>query len=188
METFLSILIGVGLSAACGFRVFVPLLVASLAAKSGHLVVADGFSWLASNAAVYAFAAATVLEIAGYYIPWVDNLLDAAATPAAVIAGILLTASAVTGTDPFLHWTLAIVAGGGAAAVFQGLTAATRQVSTWTTGGLGNPLVATAEAGGAALLSVTAVALPWLAFALLATLLFVATRRFLVRRPAPRPT
>ncbi len=188
MEILLSILIGLGLSAACGFRVFVPMLVANLAARSGHLALADGFDWLASDPALYAFAAATVLEIAGYYIPWVDNLLDAAATPTAVVAGILLTASTFAGADPFLRWTLAVLAGGGAAAVFQGMTAVTRQVSTWTTGGLGNPLVATVEAGGSAVLSVLAVVLPVLAVLLIASLLFFAGRRFLVRRPAVRPT
>ena len=79
MEMFLSILIGLGLSAACGFRVFIPLLVMSLASRSdvGHLTLGDGFAWIGSDAALIAFGAATVLEIAGYYIPWVDNLLDA---------------------------------------------------------------------------------------------------------------
>ena len=188
MEILLSVLIGLGLSAACGFRVFVPLLIANLASRSGHLALADGFTWMASDPALYAFGAATLLEIAGYYIPWVDNLLDAAATPTAVIAGILLTASTFAGGDPFLRWTLAVLAGGGVAAVFQGMTAVTRQVSTWTTGGLGNPLVATAEAGGSAVLSVLAVVLPVLAVLLIATMLFFAGRRFLVRRPAARPT
>jgi hypothetical protein len=187
MDTFLSILIGMGLSAACGFRVFVPLLVANLAARSGHLALSDGFAWLASEAALYTFGAATLIEIAGYYVPWVDNLLDTIATPAAIAAGILLSASTLGDADPLLRWTLAFVAGGGTAAVFQGITALTRQVSTWTTGGLGNPLVATAEAGGSALLSVLAVAVPVLAAALVFLLLFAAAKR-LLRRPSPRPT
>src|SRR6266404_3033095 len=105
METLLSICVGVGLSAACGFRVFVPLLVMSIAAASGHLTLAHGFEWIGSNPALVAFSVATVVEIAAYYIPWVDNLLDAIATPAAVIAGTLVTASMVTGTSPFLKWT-----------------------------------------------------------------------------------
>src|SRR5262245_3492486 len=139
MEMFLSVLIGLGLSAACGFRVFIPLLVMSLASRSdvGHLVLGDGFAWIGSDAALIAFGAATVLEIAGYYIPWVDNLLDAVATPTAIIAGILVTASAMT-TDvsPMLKWTLAVLAGGGTTAVFQGVTAMVRHISSFTTGGL----------------------------------------------------
>ncbi|PYQ56518.1 MAG: DUF4126 domain-containing protein, partial [Acidobacteria bacterium] len=78
METVLSILIGLGLAAACGFRVFVPLLIMSLASRAGvgHLALGPGFAWIGSTPALLSFAVATVLEIAGYYIPWVDNLLD----------------------------------------------------------------------------------------------------------------
>lgn len=187
MEVFFSILIGLGLSAACGFRVFVPLLVMSLASRSdvGHLVLGDGFAWIGSDAALVAFGAATVLEIAGYYIPWVDNLLDAVATPTAIIAGILVSASAfTTDVSPFLKWSLAILAGGGTSAMFQGITAKARLISSFTTGGLGNPLVATIEAGGSAILAVLAITLPVLAILLVFGLLFFAVRRLLFRRPA----
>src|SRR3954463_1520521 len=116
MDSILSVLIGLGLAAACGFRVFVPLLVMSLASRAGvgHLALGPGFAWIGSTPALLSFAVATVLEIAGYYIPWVDNLLDTVATPAAVVAGIVVTASAMT-TDvsPFLKWTLAGGGGGG---------------------------------------------------------------------------
>ena len=186
METFFSILIGLGLSAACGFRVFVPLLVMSLASRAevGRLVLGDGFAWIGSDTALIAFSAATLLEIAGYYIPWVDNLLDAVATPTAIIAGILVSASALTDVSPFLKWSLAILAGGGTTAMVQGRTATARQVSSFTTGGLGNPLVATIEAGGSAILAVLAITLPVLAILLVFGLLFFAVRRLLVRRPA----
>src|SRR5215475_13958065 len=112
METLLSICIGIGLSAACGFRVFVPLLAMSIAALSGHLTLAQGFAWIGSYPTLIAFSVATCLEIAGYYIPWVDHLLDTIATPAAIIAGTIVTASMVTDVSPFLKWTLAVIAGG----------------------------------------------------------------------------
>jgi hypothetical protein len=188
METALSALAGIGLAAACGFRVFVPLLVLSLAARTGHMTLGHGFAWIASYPALLAFGVATAVEIAGYYIPWVDHLLDAIATPAAIVAGILVTASSLGHASPFLQWTLAVVAGGGTSAVFQGLTATTRAVSTMTTGGLGNPVVSTAEAVGSALLSVLAVTLPVLAILAVLFLLFVGVRRFLFRRPSPRAT
>src|SRR6516225_5140167 len=139
-ETLLGIALGIGLSAACGFRVFVPLLALSLASISGHLTLAPGFAWIGSYPALVAFSVATCLEIAGYYIPWVDHLLDTIATPAAVVAGIIVTASMVTGMSPFLKWSLAIIAGGGAAGLVQGTTVLTRGASTATTGGLANPL------------------------------------------------
>lgn len=185
MDTLLSLLIGFGLAAACGFRVFVPLLVASLAARGGHLQIGPGFDWLASDAAMIAFGVATLFEIAGYYIPWVDNLLDAIATPAAIVAGVLVSASTlVLDLNPFLHWTLAVLAGGGTAATFQGVTATIRQISTFTTGGLGNPVVATAEAGGSLLLAVLAVTLPILAAILVVALLWLGVRKLVFRRPA----
>ncbi|MFQ5658050.1 MAG: DUF4126 domain-containing protein [Candidatus Methylomirabilales bacterium] len=159
METVLSFLVGIGLSAACGFRVFVPLLVMSIASVTGHLTLSQGFQWIGTCPALAAFAVATCLEITSYYVPWVDNLLDTIATPAAVVAGIIVTASAVTGMTPFLKWTLAIIAGGGAAGMVQVATSLTRGASTVTTGGLGNFVVATMEVGGAMALSVLAVAL-----------------------------
>src|ERR1043166_5372948 len=110
METLLSICVGIGLSAACGFRVFVPLLIMSIASMSGHLTLAHGFEWISSYPALLAFAVATCVEVAGYYIPWVDNLLDAIATPAAMVAGTLVTASMVADLSPFMKWTLAIIA------------------------------------------------------------------------------
>ncbi|HOX16704.1 MAG TPA: DUF4126 domain-containing protein, partial [Smithellaceae bacterium] len=115
METFLSIAVGIGLAAACGFRIFVPLLMMNLAALSGHLVLPSGFAWMGSTYATIAFASATVLEIIGYYVPWFDHVLDTITTPAAVIAGTVTTAAAVTDISPFLKWTMALIAGGGIA-------------------------------------------------------------------------
>lgn len=74
METLLGLMIGIGLSAACGFRVFVPLPGMSIAALSGYLSLSPEFEWIGTWPALIAFATATVLEIAAYYIPWVDNI------------------------------------------------------------------------------------------------------------------
>ena len=115
METLLALCAGLGLAAACGFRVFVPLLVMSIAVHGGHLQVSQGMSWIGSTPALIAFSIATALEIGGYYVPWVDNFLDTVATPAAIVAGTIVTASMVTDVSPFLRWTLAVIAGGGIA-------------------------------------------------------------------------
>jgi phosphoglycerol transferase MdoB-like AlkP superfamily enzyme len=119
METVLAICLGLGLSAACGFRVFVPLLGINVAALAGHVVLAEGFQWIGTWPAFACFLTATVLEVSAYYVPWVDNLLDTIATPAAVVAGTMATASVVTDMSPLLRWTLAVIAGGGLAAVVQ---------------------------------------------------------------------
>lgn len=182
MEIFLSLLVGLGLAAAAGLRVFVPLLLVGLAQRFDYLVLSEGFEWMGTDAALLAFAAATLLEVLGFYVPWVDNLLDTVATPAAVVAGVLLTAAVLTDLDPLARWTLAVIAGGGTSTVFQGLTAGTRTISTAATGGLANPLVSTAEAGGSLLLAVLALVVPMVAAAVVVVLMVVVARRTVLRR------
>jgi len=180
METVLCICLGIGLSAACGFRVFVPLLALSVAAHSGHVHLAAGFQWIASDAALIAFGIATALEIGAYYIPWVDHALDVIATPVAVVAGVLVTASLVTDMSPLLKWTLAVIAGGGAAGLVQGGTILLRGASSVTTAGFGNPLVATAELAGAAVISVLSLLAPvFIAVVVLLGLAWIARKLWL---------
>ncbi len=188
METLTSLFVGLGLAAACGFRIFVPFLIMSIAAHSGYLELGGGFQWIATTPALVAFATATIFEISAYYIPWVDNLLDTLAAPSAVVAGTIVTASALTDIDPFLKWTLAAIGGGGIAGIVQAATTVIRHTSTLTTGGLANPLVSTVEAGGAVAFAILAIVLPVIAFALVVLLLVLLTRKLLAwrsRRPAP---
>ena len=73
-STMLSLLIGLGLSASCGFRIFVPPFIISLAALGGHLELSENFAWMATLPAVLALGTAVALEVAAYYLPLVDNL------------------------------------------------------------------------------------------------------------------
>ena len=171
MDTLLSICIGIGLSAACGFRIFVPPLVMSMASLFGHLTLSPSFEWMGSYSALVVFAVATGIEIAAYYIPWVDNLLDTIATPMAIAAGTFVTASVIPEGDPMLQWTVALIAGGGAAGTIQAFTGFGRLASTMMTGGLGNPLISTIESGGSIILSGLAIAVPVFAVCLVAVLL-----------------
>ena len=179
-STLLSVCLGLGLAAACGFRVFVPFLIVNLASRAGWVELGSGFDWLGSTPALVAFGVATLLEVGAYYVPWLDNLLDSAAGPIAVVAGVLVSASVFTGIDPFLKWSLAIIAGGSLAASAQGLTTLARGVSTLATGGLANPLVATVEAGFSLFLAVLSIVVPVLA--LLVVLLAIAITVRTVRR------
>jgi hypothetical protein len=184
METLVGIAIGIGLSAACGFRVFVPLLIMNLAALTGHLQLGSGFEWIGSYYATIAFATATAVEILAYYIPWLDHLLDLLASPLAVIAGIVATASVVTDLSPFLKWTLALIAGGGIAGIIQGGTSTLRLKSSALTGGAGNPLVATGELAGSVITALLALLLPLVCLVLILLLYFFLIRkvgRFLLR-------
>ncbi|BAY46806.1 hypothetical protein SAMD00079811_44210 [Scytonema sp. HK-05] len=170
MDTLLSIGIGIALSAACGFRVFVPPLVMSIAALYGHLQLAPEFEWIGTYPALFAFAVATCIEIAAYYIPWVDHALDIVSTPTAIAIGTFITKALVHGTtDPLLEWTVAVIAGGGAAGIFQTLTGMLRVSSTALTGGIGNPVVSTIEAASSFILSVLAIFVPILAVGLVVT-------------------
>ena len=167
METLLGIAIGIGLSAACGFRVFVPLLVMNLTSLSGQLHLSSGFAWIGSYHATVAFSTATIVEVLGYYLPWLDHVLDLVTTPAAIIAGTVATASMITGMSPFLKWTLALIAGGGIAGLVQGTTVALRAGSSALTAGIGNPLFSTLELAGSIITALLAIVVPILCVALI---------------------
>jgi len=177
METALGIAVGIGLSAACGFRVFIPLLVMNLASLSGQLHVSPGFAWIGSYYATVAFGTATIVEVLGYYIPWLDHVLDIVSTPAAVMAGTIATASTVTDTSPFLKWTLALIAGGGIAGLVQGATVALRAQSSVSTAGIGNPLVSTLEVVGSLITALLAILVPVLCLVLIIVLCIVVIRK-----------
>ncbi|HXX49752.1 MAG TPA: DUF4126 domain-containing protein [Xanthobacteraceae bacterium] len=172
----LSIVLGIALAAATGFRVFLPMLIVSVAAYTGHLSLDNNFAWLGTSPALIMLSVAALVEISAYYIPVVDNLLDSLATPAAFVAGTVVSAAVMTDVPPMVKWTAAVIAGGGIAGLTQGLTAMIRGHSTVLTGGLGNPVIATAELGGALLLSLLALAAPAAAIALVVLFLWLAIR------------
>jgi Domain of unknown function (DUF4126) len=182
LDLALSIALGVGLAAATGFRVFLPMLVVSAAAYTGHLPLSENFAWLGTPSALMMLGVAALVEILAYYIPAVDNLLDALATPAAVVAGTLVSAAVITDLPPMLKWTTAIIAGGGVAGLTQGVTALLRAKSTVLTAGVGNPVIATAELGGSLLVSLLALAAPLIALLVVIVFLWLAMR--LIRRIA----
>jgi hypothetical protein len=157
--------------------------VVALAAWFGKIELVPAFSWLATTPAVLALAVAAAAEIAAYYIPGVDNLLDTLTTPLALVAGTLLVAAPLWDAPPLLKWSAAVIAGGGAAGLTQGLSTMLRAKST-VAGGLGNPVIATGEAGGSLLLAGLAVIAPLLAVALTLVTLFFALRfaRRILRR------
>ena len=188
METLLSIAVGIGLAAACGFRVFVPLLILNLAAAGGAFTLPSGFAWMGSSYATVAFATATAAEIIGYYVPWFDHVLDTIATPAAIAAGTLTTAAFMTDVSPFLKWTTALIAGGGTAGLVQASTVVLRAQSTLATGGAVNPLFATLELAGAVITGILAVLLPVVCLVIVLLFFVWMARkaiRFFLRKSTP---
>lgn len=171
MEIILALCLGVTLSAASGFRIFLPPLALSLTAMYGDLELSSGFQWVGTPPTAIALGIATVVEILAYYIPVVDNLLDTIEIPTAIAIGTLLTAANLGDVDPLLQWGLAAIAGGGTAGIIETFTAMTRVASTGMTGGTGNFLVATTEALSSGVLSILALTILPVAVALVIGLL-----------------
>ena len=145
LDYIVGILLGLGLAASCGFRVFAPLLISNISSLTGYIHFGSGYEWMGSWPAFAVFAAATVFEIFAYYVPWLDNALDALAVPLSAVAGTLLTVSFISNMDPMIRWTLAIIVGGGSAALIKTGASAARLKSSAFTAGFANWIIATAE-------------------------------------------
>ena len=176
LDALLPVALGVALAAAVGLRVFLPLCALSVAGHLGWVTLAGEFAWLGSWPAMLMLAVAAALEVAAYYLPGIDNILDALGAPVAVLAGTVAAAAVITDLPPMVRWTTAVIAGGGMAGLTQGVTSLLRLKSTATTGGLANPVLATGELGGAALISVVALAAPLLALGAVMAAFWAATR------------
>lgn len=183
-EALLSIGVGLALAAAAGFRVFVPLLALSLAAREGMINLSPSFAWLATTPATIALATAMVLEIAAYYVPFFDNALDALAAPVAVLAGVIASASVITDLPPWLHYSIAILGAGGAAGAVHASTSLLRLKSSASTAGFGNPILATLELAGSVLIAVLALLAPVIALIAVIAIVIVVARRLSRRRSA----
>ena len=182
MDPLLGIPVGLALSTAAGLRVFIPLLITSLAARSGYLALTPSMSWIASDAALVAFVTAAIMEVGAYYVPWLDNVADAIATPAAITVGIIEMAAVTPDLPPLLRWTVAVIAGGGVAGFAQLATTLLRFKSSTLTAGTGNPIVATAELVGSLAIAVLALLAPLVAAVFVLILLVVLARRVSRRR------
>jgi hypothetical protein len=160
IDVLIEFLLAISLSAASGFRIFVPFLIMSGAAVLGHVDLPTQFDWVETPQALGLFAIALILEMIGYSIPWFDHVLDIVATPIAMLAGTLLTGTIAPDMEPLVKWTLAIAAGGGTAGLTKILTNLLRGTSTALSGGLTNPLYALLEVAIAIALSALAIAAP----------------------------
>lgn len=183
-STIISIFLGIGLAASAGFRIFMPLFALSLAAHFNFWELNDSWQWVGSTAAVWALGVAMLVEVFAYFIPWVDNALDALAIPLAAIAGTAVMVSTVANLDPVITWSLAIIAGGGTATAIKSAGATGRLASTATTGGLANPVVSTVETGTAVVVSTASILAPVVAVVLV--LLIVIAMYNIYRKFRPR--
>ena len=186
----LAVSMGISLSAACGFRVFVPLLAVSLAVRYAGLGVNDSFSWVGSDAALICLSVATVVEMLAYYIPLVDHALDAVNTPLALIAGAVITCGLLPDMPDFAQWSIGIIGGAGTAGAIQTGTASLRGVSTATTATIGNPILATLENILSILGAILAIVVPVIAIIgllIIGYILYRIIRRLRSRKPQATP-
>jgi len=183
-ETIFSILLGIGLAASVGFRIFVPLFALSIASYYGIIPLNENWQWVGSSAAMITLGIATIVEIGAYLVPWLDNLLDTIAVPLAAIAGTVVMLSTMADLDPVITWSLAIIAGGGTATAIKASTSTARLASTATTGGIANPIVSTVELGTSIVMSVLAFVAPVIAIIFVIIILWLIFKVFRWFKPS----
>lgn len=176
---FSTICLGLALAACCGFRVFIPLLAVCIASLTHFIHLAAGFSWIGSWTALICFSVASAGEIAAYYIPFVDNLLDTIATPLAIVAGALISTSVIPASDPMMRWGLGLIGGGGSAAIIQAGTGVLRLFSSKATLGAGNHVVSSGENITAIGGSIVSLLLPVIAAVILLLLILYLVPRII---------
>lgn len=179
-QILISILAGVALAAAAGFRAFIPLVLVSLSARMGWMNLNEEFAWVSSDLALVALLSAMVLEMAADKIPLVDHLLDVAGTFLRPAAGIVAGLAIFGDLPEPLTLAMGVVFGTVSLGTQLGRAHA-RVGSTVTTGGLANPFLSAFEDLVAGILSLLAIFLPLLAAA---GVLFLAI--FLWKRAARR--
>ncbi len=177
-DILFSILIGIGLAASVGFRVFVPLFVLSIATHYQVIPLNENWEWVGSSTAIIILGIATIVEIVAYLVPWLDNLLDSIAIPLAAVAGTAVMVATVSDLSPAITWALAIIAGGGTATAIQTSTSTARLTSSATTAGLANPIVSTVETGTSILVSILAILYPIIAVIITILILWILFRVF----------
>ena len=185
-EAIFSILLGIGLAASVGFRIFVPLFALSIASYYGIIPLNENWQWVGSSVAMITLGIATIIEIGAYLIPWLDNLLDTIAVPLAAIAGTAVMLSTMADLDPVVTWSLAIIAGGGTATAIKASTSTARLASTATTGGIANPIVSTVESSTSIVMAVLAFVAPVIAIIFVIIILWLMFKVFRWFKPSKK--
>ncbi len=181
LGTLSAVLGGISLSAAAGLRVFIPILALGLAGRFGMVELGEQFLWMTSEPVLVIVGLAALMEAGAYYVPLLDNLLDLLANPAALAGGTVIVSSLLPEMSSASQWTTAAVLGGGSAGIVQAATVVARGLSTTTSGGLANPILATGETGGSVLAVVLALLMP-LVFGVLVIIALIALIVWVIRR------
>lgn len=188
MDILTSIATAFGLSASAGLNAYIPLFILAVLARFTSLItLSQPYDVLTNGWVIAVLGVLIVIEFFADKIPLVDHANDVLGTIVRPAAGALLFAAstgAVSGMQP----VVAVIAGLLVAGTVHATKATLRPAVTMTTGGLGNPVVSTAEDLAAVVVSIGAIVLPILmALGLLILAVFVVWtfRRLRPRRATP---
>lgn len=178
-----TVALAVVLAASAGLRAWLPLLVTSAVARMGFVELGEGFRFLATTPALVLFGVATAVEIAGDKVPAVDHALDVVSTVLRPASGALLAAAVMWKADnPLFATVLGIVVGAPIALAPHAAKAATRSLSSATTGGFGNPVLSVAEDITAFVMAALALIVPVIALLTLIVVVVLGVRTYTRRR------
>lgn len=134
-----------GLSAASGLNAYLPLLIIGLMGRYTDLItLSKPWNVLENGWVLLVLGVLLAVEMTADKIPAVDTVNDGIQTVVRPVSGALLFAASnnvISDTSPLLAMILGLLMAGGVHAA----KATFRPVVTATTGGLGNPVVSTAE-------------------------------------------
>jgi hypothetical protein len=166
------ILTGITLAAPAGVNAYIPLLAVALAERFGWITLREPFDLLGSWWFIALVAVLLLVELVADKVPAVDHVNDVVQTfvrPAA--GGLVAVASSGGGRiEPWLLLIAGVLIAGGVHAV----KASARPVINAATGGVGAPVVSTAEDIGAAGVTVMAFVLPVLTFLVVVAMIGLA--------------
>ena len=145
MDLYLKILIGLGLSAASGFRLFVPFAILSIFSISGIYNTTSTPYIFSSDLFLVIFIILSVSEVLLFYNPWIDNMLDLISTPASIFSGIIITYFVLYDTEIYLRLLISVILGGLVSLNVQLLTVKARSSTSIFSKGNGNQIVSTIE-------------------------------------------
>ncbi|MCX7670704.1 MAG: DUF4126 domain-containing protein [Anaerolineae bacterium] len=162
----INLLAAFGLSAATGLNAYLPLLIVGLLARYTDLIVLrPPWDALANAWVLGVLAVLLLIEMTVDKIPAADTINDVIQTVVRPAAGAILFASSANVISE-ISPVLALICGVLAAGSVHAAKATVRPVITATTGGIGNPVISTAEDVVAGATTLIAVLLPGLAAAL----------------------
>lgn len=154
-----AIVTGLGLSGAAGLNAYIPMLVVGLLGRFDVITLSAPYDVLSSTPALVVLAVLLVVEVLADKVPAVDTANDVIGTVVRPVAGALLFAGSLgvaTDLPPWLGLVAGLVTAGGVHAT----KAVARPAINVSTGGVGAPVVSTAEDGVSLVASVLAVLAP----------------------------